>query len=482
MTRFQVEHSYRTLPGACYADCAPTPVRSPAYIAFNQPLAEQLQLPADYQATSAGLGLFSGNDLPAWTAPLAQAYAGHQFANYVPRLGDGRAILLAEVRDQNGQLYDLQLKGAGRTPFSRGGDGRAPLGPVLREYLVSEAMHALGVPTTRALAAVSSGELVFRDETLPGAILTRVARSHLRIGSLQYAASQPDPAVLPALADYVINRHYPNLWQQANPYLALLDTISQRQAELVAQWMSLGFIHGVMNTDNMSLSGETIDYGPCAFMEAYNPRQVYSYIDQQGRYAYQNQAAVAQWNLARLAEALLPLLDQHQQTAIELAMAVLNQFPAHYQSAYQQRFSAKLGISNSTEQDAALITDFLNLLAARQADFTLSFRDLLTPGTPYLQQQLDAEDYQIWFRRWQQRLEQQQQAPERVMANANPVFTPRNHLIQQVIDQVSQDGDLSLFNQLNQLWQSPYQDNAAAGAFSQPATAEQRVCQTFCGT
>jgi uncharacterized protein YdiU (UPF0061 family) len=482
MTTFQVEHSYRTLPGACYADCAPTPVRSPSYIAFNQPLAEQLQLPESYYASAAGLGLFSGNHLPAWTAPLAQAYAGHQFANYVPRLGDGRALLLAEVRDHSGQLFDLQLKGAGRTPFSRGGDGRAPLGPVLREYLVSEAMHALGVPTTRALAAVSSGELVFRDEALPGAILTRVASSHLRIGSLQYAASQPDPAVLSALADYVLNRHYPHLWQQNNPYLALLDTISRRQAELVAQWMSLGFIHGVMNTDNMTLSGETIDYGPCAFMEAYNPRQVYSYIDQQGRYAYQNQAAVAQWNLARLAEALLPLLDKQQDTAIELAMSVLNQFPKYYQSTYQQRFLTKLGISTGLEQDAALITDFLNLLAAAQADFTLSFRDLLRPSTPYLQQQLQADAYQSWYRRWQQRLEQQQQAPEDVMAKANPVFTPRNHLIQQVIDQVSQGGDLSLFNQLHQLWQNPYQDNAAAATYSQPASPEQRVCQTFCGT
>ena len=484
MSLFQVEHSYRTLPAACYADCVPTPVRAPAWLAFNQPLANELKLPEQYQRTAEGLALFSGNNLPDWTSPLAQAYAGHQFANYVPRLGDGRALLLAELRAKDGKLYDLQLKGAGRTPFSRSGDGRAPLGPVLREYLVSEAMYALGVPTTRALAAVSSGELVFRDETLPGAILTRVASSHIRIGTMQYAASQPDPAVLPALADYVINRHYPQLWQQDNPYLALLQQVAERQAQLVAHWMSLGFIHGVMNTDNMSLSGETIDYGPCAFMEAYQPRQVYSYIDQQGRYAYQNQPAVAQWNLARLAEALLSLIDPDQEQAIALAMSVLNAFPQYYQTAYRQRFRAKLGLTAPAQEEAddQLIADFLALLSAGQADFSQSFFALRQGDSAYLTQQLDKQQYSAWQRQWQQRLSQQTADPQAIMATANPYLIPRNHLIQQVIDQVSQDGDLALFQQLQQLWQQPYQPSAAGEPYSLAARPEQRVCQTFCGT
>lgn len=485
MKPFEISHSYRQLPASCFQDCQPTAVRAPQFLAFNSTLAAELNLPEAFWDTPEGLALFSGNQLPNWAAPLAQAYAGHQFANYVPRLGDGRALLLAEIKHQDGQLRDLQLKGAGRTPYSRGGDGRSPIGPVIREYLVSEAMHALGVPTTRALAAVSSGELVFRDETLPGAILTRIASSHIRIGTMQYAASQSEPPVIKQLADYVIKRHYPDCQQAENPYLALLNQVIARQAALVAHWMSLGFIHGVMNTDNMTLSGETIDYGPCAFMEAYNPAQVFSYIDQQGRYAYKNQPAVAQWNLARLAEALLGLIHPAQEQAINLAVNALEGFPDIYQQHWLTRFAAKLGISNAVANDKALIDDFLELLANKSVDFTLAFHDLNNPNQPYLQQQLGPDNWQNWSAQWHKRLQDEQQYatnPSAIMAAANPVLIPRNHLIQRVIDEVSSTGDLRLFNQLHRLWQQPFIDTAENKPFQAAAAPQEQVRQTFCGT
>lgn len=484
MAKVPAQHSYRQLPDSCFQDCLPTPVSAPRYLAFNTSLATALGLPEIYHGTAEALALFSGNQIAEWMAPLAQAYAGHQFGRYVPRLGDGRAILLAEICDPKGKYWDLQLKGAGRTPYSRSGDGRSPIGPVIREYLISEAMHALGVPTTRALAAVSTGEIVYRDEPLPGAILTRVASSHIRIGTLQYAASQPDPTVVKTLADYVIARHYPTLASHANPYLALLSAVIAKQAALVAQWMSLGFIHGVMNTDNMLLSGETIDYGPCAFMEAYNPTQVFSYIDQQGRYAYQNQPAIAQWNLARLAEALLALIHPEQETAIELAVAELEKFTELYQQHWLQRFAAKLGIAQPTSDDKSLIDDFLHLLAQHQADFTCSFRDLTKDGQPYLQQYIAQSALSPWLQRWQQRLAAQASSTDSLtlMQQVNPALIPRNHLIQQVIEQVSQSGDLSLLQQLHRLWQQPFRETTENQPFQQPATAQQQVTQTFCGT
>lgn len=480
------EHSYRQLPASCFENCQPTAVRSPQYLAFNQSLAAELGLPERFWGTDEGLALFSGNQLPDWTMPLAQAYAGHQFANYVPRLGDGRAMLLAELRNKEGKLFDLQLKGAGRTPYSRNGDGRSAIGPVIREYLVSEAMYALGVPTTRALAAVSTGEQVFRDEALPGAILTRVASSHIRIGTMQYAASQQDPAVIQQLADYVIARHYPTCQQEENPYLSLLSKVIERQAALVAHWMSLGFIHGVMNTDNMTLSGETIDYGPCAFMEAFNPEQVFSYIDQRGRYAYKNQPAVAQWNLARLAEALLVLIHPEQEKAVALAISELNHFPDIYQQHWLERFAAKLGLANATATDKPLIDDFLNLLAQSATDFTLAFRDLSTSNQLYLYEQINTETLQSWLTRWQARIAAESQHyatnPVAIMAAANPVLIPRNHLIQRVIDEVTTTGELTLFNQLQRLWQKPFADTAESKPYQQAATPQERVCQTFCGT
>lgn len=479
------EQSYQQLPASCFTACQPTPVRSPRFLAFNQNLAAALGLPEHLWQTEAGLGLFSGNALPDWTAPIAQAYAGHQFANYVPRLGDGRAILLAELRTQQGTLQDVQLKGAGRTPYSRSGDGRAPIGPVIREYLVSEAMHALGVPTTRALAAVTTGEIVFRDEALPGAILTRVASSHIRIGTFQFAANHSDPSIIKQLADYVIARHYPDCVHKDNRYLALLDQVIARQASLIAHWMSVGFIHGVMNTDNMSISGETIDYGPCAFMEAYNPEQVFSFIDQRGRYAYKNQPAVAQWNLARLAESLLTLIHPEQTQAIELAMMSLNHFPSLYQQQWLLRFSAKLGIAEPVSTDVPLIEDFLHLLQQHHADFTLSFRDLLHHEHPYLTSKIPQDLLQNWLVRWQSRLvaiTTTQPTPMSIMAAANPIVIPRNHLIQRVIDNVMTTGDLSLFNQLHHVWQQPFIATTENQPFQHAAAPQERVSQTFCGT
>ncbi|WP_213994886.1 protein adenylyltransferase SelO [Arsukibacterium sp.] len=483
---FTVEHTYKQLPAALYALCQPTAVAAPEWLAFNQPLAEELSLPERYHATDQGLQLFAGNIVADWCQPLAQAYAGHQFANYVPRLGDGRALLLAEVISRSGQRYDLQLKGAGPTPFSRGGDGRSPLGPVIREYLVSEAMHALGVPTTRALAAVSSGEMVYRDEPQPGAILTRVAKSHIRIGTFQYVASCNDRQLLNDFTDYVIARHYPQCAAQPQPYLALLTAIIAAQAATVAHWMSLGFIHGVMNTDNMTISGETIDYGPCAFMEAYDEKTVFSAIDRRGRYAYGNQPAVAQWNLTRLAETLLPLLNADQPAAIRLATAALENFSQQYQQNYQQRMATKLGITHPAQDDERLINDLLQLLQQDQIDFSQFFNQL-SQLDPAKAGELfsDKISWQNWMQRWQARVgEQSLTTGQRVsiMQQVNPVLIPRNHLVQQAIEQVTRHGDLTLFNQLKQAWLKPFATNPAYLAFSQPATEDERVQRTFCGT
>lgn len=483
---FTVEHSYQQLPSALFASCQPTAVAAPEWLAFNQSLADKLGLPEEYHATDAGLNLFSGNKLPGWCQPMAQAYAGHQFANYVPRLGDGRALLLAEVINSAGQRFDIQLKGAGPTLFSRGGDGRSPLGPVIREYLVSEAMHSLGVPTTRALAAIYTGETVFREQPQPGAILTRVAKSHIRIGTFQYVASVGDPQLLAEFADYVIGRHYPDCALQPQPYLALLTAIVAAQAATVAHWMSLGFIHGVMNTDNMTISGETIDYGPCAFMEAYDEKTVFSAIDRRGRYAYGNQPAIAIWNLTRLAETLLSLLHADQPEAITIATAALETFSQRYQAAYLQRMSAKLGLVSAREEDEQLISRLLQLMQQDKVDFSLFFYQL-SLETPELAGDLFSDKYnwQQWFSDWQRRL-----AAEAIsslqrtltMQQVNPYLIPRNHLVQQAISLATEHGDLSLFNQLQQAWRKPFTAEPEYAALALPATEQQRVSRTFCGT
>ncbi|GAB2913960.1 protein adenylyltransferase SelO [Rheinheimera gaetbuli] len=489
MSNFTVQHTLAALGAPFSVHCNPTPVAAPQWLAFNQQLATQLQLPEQYWLTDAGLGLFSGNALPDWTEPLAHAYAGHQFGHFVPQLGDGRALLLAELEDTHGQLFDLQLKGAGRTPFSRRGDGRAPLGPVLREYLVSEAMHAVGVPTTRALAAVLTGDWLQRETAEPGAIITRVAKSHIRIGSFQYIAAHSDAVQLKTFADYVIARHYPQCAQAANPYLALLEAVISAQATLIAKWMSIGFIHGVMNTDNMSITGETIDYGPCAFMDSFNPAQVYSFIDKQGRYAWGNQPRIASWNLARFAETLLPLLHEQSEQAVELAAAALQQFNGENEAVFLLLMGEKIGIKSATKDDEVLIRDLLNLMSENSTDFSQTFRLLsqsvanATQGAAKLF--ADSSNWQQWANRWQIRLAEQGLALSEVqqqMDACNPALIPRNHLIAKAIAEATEQGDLRLFNRLNKALATPFKLDNDNTDLALPPTTEQCIGNTFCGT
>ena len=483
------DHSYAALPAAFWRGVAPTPVAQPRMLAFNQALADELGLvvAADAPATA---DLLSGNRVPANARPIAMAYAGHQFGHFVPQLGDGRAILLGEVIDRQGRRRDMQLKGAGPTPFSRNGDGRAAIGPVLREFLVSEAMHALGVPTTRALAAVATGEMVFRDGPVPGAVLTRIAASHVRVGTFQYFAARGDQAAVRLLADHVIARHYPALADAGRPGLALLEAIALRQASLIAQWMHVGFIHGVMNTDNIALSGETIDYGPCAFLDDYDPAKVFSSIDRHGRYAFGNQAAVIRWNLARLAECLLPLIDTDAEAALAGAGAVIDAMPGHFQRAWLAGMRRKLGLASEEAQDEALAQDFLKALQAVAADYTLAFRGLCLaaqddaarpegrlalPRTPA---------FDAWRQRWHERLARDpQSAAGRVaaMKSVNPAVIPRNHLVHQALVAAEQ-GDMAPFEALLAAVRRPCDDGPEAARFMQPPEPSQRVLQTFCGT
>lgn len=493
------EHSYAGLPAALFELCVPTPVAAPRWLAFNHQLAAELGFDPALAETDAGLQILAGNQLPAWAQPLAQAYSGHQFGQLSPRLGDGRALLLAEIVDKKQRRRDIQLKGAGPTPYSRRGDGRSALGPVIREYLVSEAMFALGVPTSRALAAVITGEPVYRDQPKPGGILTRVAASHIRIGTFQFASmladgsssqqdsAAPNSSALKSLADYVINRHYPECTAAIQPYLALLNSIIHAQAALVAQWMSLGFIHGVMNTDNMSVSGETIDYGPCAFIDQFDPDTVFSSIDQQGRYAYRNQPMIAQWNLARLAEALLPLLAETEAKAVELATAALNEFPAWYYQAWQDRMSAKLGLA-STATARTLAEQLLQLLAANKVDFTIFFRTLAfaisnaTDARGPASMFADQQGWLVWAAQWQQKLNGDPAEIQRSMNAVNPYFIPRNHQIELIISQVTQHGDLALFQQFAQDLTTPFTENEHNQRWAEPAPESDRPYRTFCGT
>src|SRR4051812_30580691 len=391
MTGWRLEHSYAQLPQLFYSDVRPTPVAEPRLVIFNRALADELGLDAAALDSPAGAGIFAGNALPEGARPIAQAYAGHQFGHFTT-LGDGRAILLGEQITPLGGRRDIQLKGSGRTPYSRGGDGRAALGPMLREYIISEAMHALGIPTTRSLAVVSTGEPVYRDTALDGAVLTRIAASHIRVGTMQWAAAHRDHDALRALSDYTRARHYPQLADAPGSHLALLDAIIDAQARLIARWQLVGFIHGVMNTDNMALSGETIDYGPCAFMDAFDPETVFSSIDHGGRYAYGNQPRIAQWNLARLAEALLPLIDEDAQRAADAATAVLDGFPARYGAHWRAGMQVKLAVD-----DDALIDDFVQLMRAERADHTATFRTL----SAWLRgEALLPEAFTGWARRW----------------------------------------------------------------------------------
>jgi serine/tyrosine/threonine adenylyltransferase len=491
-----LEHTYASLPARLFAEVAPVPVAEPSLVIFNDALAADLGLESLRPEAAA---LLSGNELPEDARPIAMAYAGHQFANFVPQLGDGRAILLGEKRTAEGRLLDLQLKGAGRTPFSRSGDGRAALGPMLREYLISEAMHALGIPTTRSLAVVATGERVFREQPLPGAILTRVAASHLRVGTFEYFSARQDVDALRILLDYALRRHDADLLGAPDDALAFLQRACDRQATLIAQWMSVGFIHGVMNTDNMALSGETIDYGPCAFMDHYHPQTVFSSIDHRGRYAYGNQPAIAQWNLARFAETLLPLIDADLKLAVERAGAVIGGFIDAFDTRFRNRLGAKLGLSVARDEDTDLFNALLALMRDSQVDFTLTFRHLSDASLGAEnesalralfrgQAEYDAgpeSRLEAWLVRWRSRLQQDPRPAEErhnAMRRTNPAFIPRNHRVEAALNAASERGDLSLFTTLLSVVQNPFDDQPAHAELMQPPRDDERVHATFCGT
>ncbi|MHA3915334.1 protein adenylyltransferase SelO [Halovulum sp. GXIMD14793] len=471
------DNSYSRLPDRFYSRQSAADAPQPNLIVLNHPLADSLCLPVPNNKKDQAR-FFSGAALPDSAEPLAMAYAGHQFGQFNPQLGDGRALLIGEILDPDGQRFDIQMKGTGPTPFSRQGDGLAALGPVLREYLMSEAMHALGVPTTRALAAITTGQPVWRDTKLPGAILTRVASSHLRIGTFQYFAARQDLDALRALTDYAIDRHYPKAAEAARPALALLSAVTAAQARLIAHWMQIGFVHGVMNTDNCTISGETIDYGPCAFLDEYNPAKVFSSIDRQGRYAYQNQPVIGQWNLARLAEALLAMIDPDPQTAIDLATPVIEGFPTIYKTAWQNRLGAKFGISNPTPADGDVMVRFLDMLTKAEADFTLSFHHLSNAVDGDAGPLCDLPGFAAWQKDWRSKLAVD--AASR-MATANPVLIPRNHWIEAVISAALNE-DFSLFHEMLKACQTPFDPDMATSRFAAAPKPEERVFATFCGT
>lgn len=489
------DNRYVTLGEGFFERIPPTPVKQPALIQFNDALAGQLGIATEPMAALAA-AVFSGNRVPEGAEPLAMAYAGHQFGQFVPQLGDGRALLLGEVKRPDGARVDIHLKGSGRTRFSRNGDGRAALGPVLREYLVSEAMHRLGVPTTRALAAVTTGEPVARDRLLPGGVITRVASSFVRVGTFEYFAARNDYNAVRQLADHVMEKNYPELAERGNPYVALLRAVVQRQAVLIARWMQIGFIHGVMNTDNMSIAGETIDYGPCAFMDAYRHDQVFSSIDRNGRYAYSNQPAIGLWNLTRFAETLLPLFDEDPQTAVNVAQEVLEGYAARYETAWLAGMRAKLGLTADRDaeggEDKALIEELLAVMAEGGADFTLTFYHLSRLADEPSEQdpelrglfdepaQLDA-----WLQKWRQRLRQEAQserARQEAMQAVNPVYIPRNHQIEAAIRAAEDEGDFSVFHALHAVLQNPYAEQEGKEGYRQAPEPEEVVRYTFCGT
>jgi len=486
------DNSYIKLPERFYARLAPTPVAAPRLVKLNRALAFRLGLDPEVLASPEGVEMLAGNRVAPGSEPIALAYAGHQFGNFVPQLGDGRAILLGEVIDRGGQRRDIQLKGSGRTPFSRGGDGRAAVGPVLREYIVSEAMAALNIPTTRSLAAVTTGEPIWRDGELPGAVLTRIASSHIRVGTFQFFAARGDTEALRLLADHVIARHYPDARQSDQPYRVLFERVIARQASLVAKWLLVGFIHGVMNTDNCSIAGETIDYGPCAFMDAYNPETVFSSIDQQGRYAYAHQPSIAHWNLARFGETLLPLLAEDSDAALAIANEVLPTFRGHYVEALIGGLRAKLGLTTEQEGDSELAQAFLNALTDGQADFTLSFRRL---GDAAADPAADAsvrslfenkpEAFDEWAMRWRQRLAAEPMdgaARKAAMDAVNPIYIPRNHRVEAALTAAAEREDYAPFEELLTVLAKPYEARPEFAAYEEPPPPDQRVYRTFCGT
>jgi uncharacterized protein YdiU (UPF0061 family) len=493
--RFGFEHRYASLPGRFYARTTPSPVRAPVALAINASLANELGLDPAALASAEGIAILAGNALPEDADPIALAYAGHQFGSFVPQLGDGRAILLGELVDRSGTRRDVQLKGAGPTPFSRGGDGRAAIGPVLREYVLSEAMHALGVPTTRALAAVLTGDPVYREEVLPGAVLTRVASSHLRVGTFQYFAARGDVDAIELLVEHALERHYPNAERpdrvagaattaasRRGAALALLESVMDAQASLVAKWLALGFVHGVMNTDNTSISGETIDYGPAAFLDAYEPARVFSSIDRGGRYAFAHQPRIALWNLSRFAETLLPLVDADESRAVPILTAHLETFIARFEARYADELRKKLGLREMRDGDLELARDLLALLAKEHTDYTVFFRRLAHGDAA--DQLLDVDAFRAWSERWRARRDAEgtsDEASSAIMRRANPAFIPRNHRIEAMIA-AARAGDLAPFERLHQVLARPYDDQPDHAELAEPPGDDQWQYRTFCGT
>jgi len=479
------QNSYVNLPERFYALQKPVPVRAPSLIKLNEQLAEALGMDVSFLKSQAGIDALAGKELFEGSQPLAQAYAGHQFANFQPQLGDGRAVLLGEIVRDDGKRFDIQLKGSGPTPFSRNGDGRAAIGPVLREYIVSEAMHVLGVPTTRALAMVATGEQVYRETKLPGAVLTRIASSHIRVGTFQYFAARQDDEAISLLIDHVLERHYPQHVGSTNKATDLLACVIERQALLIAKWMSVGFIHGVMNTDNVSIAGETIDYGPCAFMNAYDPATVYSFIDKRGRYAYGNQPYIAQWNLIRFAETLVPLIDANQDKAVAKAEEILGEFPKIFQKAWLEQFSKKIGILNPVDKDAALAQSYLEMMKDNSADFTLAFRYLgssVEKTNPKLTDMFaDQSKLSAWLEKWRARIKGETGSAE-LMNNVNPVYIPRNHLVEEAIQEAQSGAGFEKMERLHAVLQSPFEETPANSRYMLPPETGQDVENTFCGT
>ena len=482
------DNTYARLPERFYSSVKPEPSSKPETIAVDEALARQLGFEPAWLTSEEGAQFVVGNSLLEGSEPIALVYAGHQFGNWVPRLGDGRAVLIGEVLDESDERFDLQLKGSGRTPYSRRGDGRAPLGPILREFLVAKAMAAMGIATTRVLAAASTGDTVLREQSLPGAVLVRVARSHLRIGTFEYFASKADSEAIELLVDYAIDRHYPQL--QPGSAIALFEAVADRTARLVAKWQLFGFIHGVMNTDNMLICGETIDYGPCAFMNQYDPETVYSSIDRHGRYAYGNQPAIAQWNLSRFARSLLPAHDgeEQQEQFLDRAQEVIDEFPEHFRDAYIGGMTEKLGFSSFQDEDWELITDLLELMYETNSDYTLAFRGLteladLEGKSTELFALDDAFD--PWLKRWRERLDVESIDPEKrhaKMAATNPVFIPRNHLVEEALQSAVEHQNYEPFHELEKILEDPFTYRSSHERFARPPKPEERIAATFCGT
>ncbi|SFE74005.1 protein adenylyltransferase SelO [Alteribacillus iranensis] len=480
---WNLDNSYARLPELFYRKVKPVSVRSPEVVIFNEELAQTLGLDPSHLKSQAGIEVLAGNHVPEGGEPIAQAYAGHQFGHFT-MLGDGRAVLLGEQVTPSNERYDIQLKGSGRTPFSRGGDGRAALGPMIREYLISEAMYHLGVPTTRSLSVATTGDTVIREDMLSGAVLTRVAASHLRFGTFEYAARWGEAEDVRTLADYAIDRHYAELKEKENRYLSLLEKVADQQASLIAKWQCIGFIHGVMNTDNMTISGETIDYGPCAFMDEYDPATVFSSIDKQGRYAYQNQPAIGQWNLARFAETLLPLIHEDQDQAIETAKEVLSKYADFYHQYWLEGMRRKLGLQQEQEQDKDLIVRLLELMKEHKADFTNTFR-ALTLGQPEDTAMHHTEEFKAWYKTWQERVEKENRTSSDVyetMRTSNPSVIPRNHRVEEALEAAVEEGDYSVFKQLMTVLSDPYAYSSEQEEYTQLPKPSNIPYVTYCGT